>query len=226
MSTPPPHGKDVDATKRSADIAVNTSAGSPRSPELALTPWEIWDLLQAGNKRLVSQDLRHPRRDSEHRGLIAKAQHPRAVILSCSDSRVPSEIIFDQGLGDIFVVRSAGPIMNPSQLGSIEYAVEILKASLVVVLAHERCGAITAARESRDAPLPGYIQTIVSGISPRVVSAEVLEAPKRHAEDLVYALKNLSDIIAERLHEGTVGVVGAVYSLDSSEVSEVIRLTD
>ncbi|MBA3490342.1 MAG: carbonic anhydrase, partial [Longispora sp.] len=108
------------------------------------TPSEAFAMLLAGNQRFIEGTRLHPHQDADRRAGIAPAQHPFAVVLGCADSRLAAEIIFDRGLGDLFVVRTAGHVLGPEVLGSIEYGVEILGAPLIAVLGHDSCGAIAA----------------------------------------------------------------------------------
>src|ERR1051325_7046902 len=114
----------------------------------SIAPAEAIAKLKEGNARYVSESLQHPDESKDRRTELAKSQHPFAVIVGCSDSRVPSEIVFDQGLGDLFVIRLAGHVISDEALGSIEYAIEHLNTRLVVVLGHQRCGAVQAARQA------------------------------------------------------------------------------
>src|SRR4051812_33272299 len=114
------------------------------------TPRDAFELLMAGNQRFVSGTPQHPNQDAIRRTEIAPSQQPFAVLFGCSDSRLAAEIIFDRGLGDLFVVRTAGHVAGAEVLGSVEYGVSVLDAPLVVVLGHDSCGAIAAARAAAD----------------------------------------------------------------------------
>ncbi|MGA1837371.1 carbonic anhydrase [Herbiconiux sp. 11R-BC] len=183
-----------------------------------------------GNERFIAGTPKHPRQDAETRAELAHLQNPRAALLGCSDSRLAAEIIFDLGLGDLFVVRNAGQVVSESAVGSLEYAVEVLGVSLVVVLAHDECGAVRAAIDSQlpdAAPLPGHIRTLVQKIVPAIseVPAEraedgsLLSAPdaadvgRAHLRDTVKALLESSEIITAAVAEGRLAVVGANYRL-------------
>ena len=126
--------------------------------------------LMEGNTRYVSARLAHPNQTPARRAEVSEGQHPFAVIVGCSDSRLPPEIIFDQGLGDLFVVRLAGHVLNDEALGSIEYAVEHLGTQLIMVLGHDRCGAVTAAVKEGDAS--GHLGSIMKAIAPAVKKAK------------------------------------------------------
>lgn len=178
--------------------------------------------LMDGNKHYVAAKLNHPNQTAERRAEIAKGQHPFAVIVGCSDSRVPPEIIFDQGLGDLFVVRVAGNIVDDVALGSIEYAVEHLGASLIVVLGHERCGAVDATIKGGEAP--GHIGSLVEAIKPAVEKAkgkpgDLLDnAVKTNVEMIVNKLESSKPILSESVEKNKLKIIGARYDLDSGEV--------
>ncbi|MFH0799610.1 MAG: carbonic anhydrase [Pseudomonadota bacterium] len=185
---------------------------------------ESLGVLMDGNEKFVGGRLAHPRHGVQHRKETAPAQYPIAVIVSCSDSRVPPEIIFDQGIGDLFVVRVAGNVLDDIGLGSVEYAAEHLNVPLVMVLGHKRCGAVTAAVEGGKAP--GRIQSIVEAIAPAVEEAKrrsggadlVESACRINIERTVEALKNSGPILSRLVKEGKLSVVGACYDLDSGRV--------
>ena len=137
------------------------------SANLAKTPQQAWDEMLAGNQRFVTGTLAHPRQDIDHREVLAAAQLPFAALFGCSDSRLSAEIIFDVGLGDLFVVRNAGQVIAKSILGSLEYAVEVLQVPLIIVLGHDDCGAIKATIDSVDGNLTtqpnGDVEQLVEG---------------------------------------------------------------
>jgi len=185
--------------------------------------------LMEGNTRYVSGQPSQKESGEAYRKELAKGQQPYAVVVACSDSRVAPEVIFDEGLGRIFVIRTAGNVVDPIALGSIEYAVEHLHAPLVVVLGHESCGAVKATVDSKGKP-EGNIGAIIKKIMPAVESAR---ASLKSGEDLAYAstiqnVKNVaheitkkSKIIAKEAHEGKVKVVGAFYSISTGKVEAV-----
>ena len=146
-------------------------AADPAHPDQPMiSPAEAISKLKEGNGRYTSGSLQHPGQTAERRTELAKTQHPFATIVSCSDSRVPPEIVFDQGLGDLFVVRVAGNVINDEGLGSVEYTVDHLGTRLILVLGHQSCGAVKAARETIAAKgkAPGHIQSLVTAIKPAV----------------------------------------------------------
>ena len=145
------------------------------SPRPVITdPQVALDRLMAGNQRFVDAQMQHPDQDPEHRLKLSQGQQPFATILTCSDSRLPPELLFDQGLGDLFVARVAGNIVDPALLGSVEYAVGHLGTPLIVVIGHEKCGAVEATLESiQHHQTPhGDIAALVTAITPAVAVAE------------------------------------------------------
>ena len=144
-------------------------------------------------------------------------------MLGCADSRTSPAVVFDQGLGDIFVIRVAGNVLDDDVLGSIEYAVEHLGARLIVVLGHQRCGAVTAARETiaSKAEAHGHIQSLVKAIKPAVeatIGADVEATAKANVLNVVQALQNSAPILKPMVAAGAVSVVGAHYNLDTGAV--------
>ena len=141
------------------------------SAHRAETPREAWEQLILGNKRFISGEPAHPRQDVDHRDELAAGQRPFATLFGCSDSRLSAEIIFDLGLGDLFVVRNAGQTISQSVVGSLEYAVSNLGVHLILVLAHDDCGAVRIAMDSRldeAQPLPSNIRAITDAIQPAI----------------------------------------------------------
>lgn len=190
--------------------------------EARVTSGALGELVE-GNRRFVTGRFEHARQDKERRDEIAKAQHPFAVVVGCSDSRVPPELVFDQGLGDLFVVRLAGNVVDDAALGSIEYAVEHLGASLVIVLGHERCGAVQAALEG--AALPGHIGALGAALSPAIAQArgQATDDPldvavRANVLRVVRQLRESEPILAHALRSGEVEILGARYDLDHGEV--------
>lgn len=200
------------------------AADPAHSEQPAVAPAEAISKLKEGNGRYTSGNLQHPGQTTERRAELAKDQHPFAVILSCSDSRVPPEIVFDQGLGDLFVVRVAGNVIDDHGLGSIEYAVDHLGARLIVVLGHQSCGAVKAAKETIAAKgkAPGHIQSLVTAIKP-VVEATAKDdldtTVKANVKHVVQALRSSTPILKAKVDSGEVQVIGGYYSLDTGAVS-------
>src|SRR5919106_2273028 len=161
---------------------------------------------------------------AKRRAELTKSQHPFAIILSCSDSRVPPELVFDEGLGDLFIVRVAGNVLNDEGLGSIEYGVDVLGARLIVVLGHGSCGAVDAAMKTIAAKgkAPGHIQSLVTAIKPVVEStpkADLDSMIKANVKHVVDALRSSKPIIKARVDSGDVQVIGGYYTLDTGAVT-------
>lgn len=179
--------------------------------------------LTEGNKRYFLSKQSHPHQSTERREEVAKGQKPFAVIVGCSDSRIPPEIIFDQGLGDLFVIRVAGNIVDDVALGSIEYAVSHLGSQLVVVLGHSKCGAVTATVQGGEAH--GHIGHIVKAIAPAVERAKAetgdLTDNSIRANALLVAdqIKSSKPILSEMIQNGKIEVVSAYYDIDSGKVT-------
>jgi len=212
--------------------AQEPTAPPARSHAVALSPAEkIWADLMAGNQRFASGKPRTRELKLRRHNLVA-GQHPRVVVLTCSDSRVPPELLFDQSLGDLFVVRSAGNIADAVGLGSIEYAVEHLHADVLVVLGHEKCGAVTAACGGEKMP-SANLQAIVDKIAPAVDGAKgyakgdaLLEAAIR--ENIHQSAKDLlgnSAVLRHAMKEGRLTIFEALYKLESGEVERMGKLT-
>lgn len=184
-------------------------------------PATAWKALKEGNERFVAGKPEHPSQSVEHRASLAAGQQPTAVIFGCADSRVAAEIIFDQGLGDMFVVRTAGHVIDSAVLGSIEYAVTVLNVPLVVVLGHDSCGAVNAALTALDSgALPeGYVRDVVERVTPSILMGRrdgltrVDEFEQRHIHETGAQLMARSRAISERVAAGTLAIVGLTYQL-------------
>ncbi|QUR69157.1 carbonic anhydrase [Mycobacterium spongiae] len=185
------------------------------------TPATAWKALYEGNERFVAGKPEHPSQSVEHRASLAAGQKPTAAIFGCSDSRVAAEIIFDQGLGDTFVIRTAGHVIDSAVLGSIEFAVAVLNVQLVVVLGHDSCGAVKAAVTALDSgALPeGYIRDVVERVAPSILMGRrdgltrVDEFEQRHIHETVEQLMSRSTAISERVAAGKLAIVGVTYQL-------------
>ena len=170
------------------------------------------DLLKAGNARFISGALTPKDDYAELRETLSSGQQPFAVVLCCSDSRVSPEIIFDQKLGDLFVIRNAGNIVDEEVLGSIEYAVEHLETPLVIVMGHAACGAVTATYHGGD--LPGHIIDLAKRIKPSIeTNCCIDDNAKRHAQRMAQLIEE-----DEIVHHVGAKVVAAFYDLQSGEV--------
>ncbi len=186
-------------------------------------PSEALHKLKEGNQRFVSGNSIKPRQDFNRIKEVSTGQNPFAIIVGCSDSRVPNEIIFDQGLGDLFIVRTAGQVSTYASWGSIEFAEELLGSKLIVVLGHTKCGAVNAAVTLPE--VPGHIITLINAIKPAVERAKQKDAT--HLLDTsireniimqVEQLKALEPVLAKRVREKSIMIVGALYDLDSGKV--------
>ncbi|CAL9624362.1 carbonic anhydrase [Streptomyces sp. NPDC095602] len=185
------------------------------------TPRDAFELLMAGNQRFVSGTPEHPNQDAVRRTETAPSQQPFAVLFGCSDSRLAAEIIFDRGLGDLFVVRTAGHVAGTEVLGSIEFGAAVLNAPLVVVLGHDSCGAVAAAcsaLENGQTP-GGFVRDVVERVTPSVLAARAAgresaeEILAEHIEHTVDLLLERSRVLAERVAAGRLAVVGLSYRL-------------
>ena len=196
---------------------ANAAPLEPLAPNAALKR------LMDGNKRFVQQKGKHPDQSRTRMKEVAKAQHPFAALLSCADSRVPPEILFDEGIGDLFDIRVAGNIVTPEVLGSLEYAVALLGTPLIMVLGHERCGAVTAAVQQER--LPGHIGSFVKAIKPALSKTKsesddpVDEAVIANVRYQIENLKQNSTIVSQRLLDGKLKIVGGRYDLDTGDVT-------
>lgn len=188
---------------------------------LIATPQQAWERLLEGNERFVANTSSHPRQDAARRAELVSGQHPFAAILGCGDSRLAAEIIFDLGLGDAFVVRTAGQVLDDAVLGSLEYSASELEIPLIMVLGHDSCGAVTATRNSLISGTmpPGFIRNLVEGILPSVISpdlpddATINEMVIEHTRQTAARIAEQSAIIREAVEGGTVAVIGVFYHL-------------
>ena len=212
-----------------AAFALRSSEGSVRDDK-ELSAGDGQEMLKAGNDRYVAGESIHPDQSTDRRTAVAETQTPFAAILSCADSRVPPEVVFDQGLGDLFVVRSAGQVLDHAVLGSLQYGVEHLKTPLLIVLGHSGCGAVKAtveAMEKKSKPSGTDIDALVTAIRPAVVEAEETGADETNlvsvsidinVERVVERLKTVA-VLREASRLRKVKIIGAVYSLDTGQVN-------
>lgn len=179
-------------------------------------------LLIEGNKRFAAMNATHPNQGKERRDEVKGGQKPFAVIVGCSDSRIPPEILFDQGIGDVFVIRLAGNIVDDTALGSVEYAVDHLGTRLVVVLGHAKCGAVTAATQGGEAH--GHIGSIVQLIIPAVEQARAKSGDlidnsiKENARLVAATISSSKPILSKMVEDGKIAVVPAYYDIDTGMV--------
>ena len=187
-----------------------------------LSAEEAQKRLVAGNQRYIEHKEQHPDIDLEHRKQLAKGQHPYAIILGCADSRVAPELIFDEGLGDLFVIRDAGNVADDVVLGSIEYAAEHLGVHLVVVLGHEMCGAVTAAVNGVE---EAHVTAIVKSIRPAVEASraqpgdKVSNCVRSNARLVAQQIRTSEPLLQELVHAGKLKVVAADYDIASGKVA-------
>ncbi len=188
-----------------------------------ITPDEAIQKLLKGNERFVSGKSVRPNQNRDRVKLLAAGQSPFAIIVGCSDSRVPSEIIFDQGLGDLFIIRTAGQVSSNASWASIEFGYTSLGAKLVVVLGHSNCGAVAAACNVPD--VPGHVITLINAIKPaaelalRLPGNQINNAVKINVAMQVNQLKKLEPVLAKAIRNGDIKIVGAVYELESGIVT-------
>ncbi|MFE4632696.1 carbonic anhydrase [Streptomyces sp. NPDC056773] len=199
-----------------------TAAPEPRPS----TPEGAYSRLLEGNRRWVSGSLNHPDRDPDRRGMVAQAQDPFGVVLACIDSRVPPELLFDTGLGDLFVLRTGGQAVGPVVIGSVEFGPMTAGTPLILVLGHQRCGAVDASYKAlRDGvPLPGNLQAIAKALVPAYEltvkdpgSDPVDTMIRNQIKVTADALRGNADL-APLVRKGSLAVAGAYYSLDTGEV--------
>ena len=195
----------------------------PLWAQTTLTPDEAIDKLLKGNQRFITGKMIFPHRGEGRRLEIKQGQTPFVAILSCSDSRVPNKIIFDQGLGDIFVARVAGNTPDDFVIGSLEYGAAVLKVPLILVLGHEKCGAVEASM--KPGPLPGHVEEIGKAIRPAIKGKTCKKknqlscAIQNNVTFVVERLKNSQPILAPLVEAGKLKVVGATYDLATGKVS-------
>jgi carbonic anhydrase len=190
------------------------------------SPVSAWKSLKEGNERFVAGQPEHPSQSVAHRASLANGQNPTVALFGCGDSRVAAELIFDRGLGDMFVVRTAGHVIDSAVLGSIEFAVTVLGVPLIVVLGHDSCGAVKATLAALDeGVLPGgYVRDVVERVTPSILLGrrEGLTRPDefeaRHVKETGTQLLARSTAIAEKIAAGELAIVGATYHLADGEV--------
>src|SRR5215468_2741294 len=228
-----------------------TRAADPDHPDQPIiSPAEAMSRLKEGNGRFTAGNPQHPHESVDERKYMAansyenagtislgltseqatkrrseltKSQHPFAIILSCSDSRVPPEIVFDQGLGDLFIVRVAGNVATDTEIGSLEYGAEHLHIPLLVVLGHESCGAVTAAVQGGEPE--GHIGALVDLLKPAVEKSRglpgdpVANAVRTNVQLVVEQLRTSTPVLSELVAQGKLKIVGGVYSLETGKVT-------
>ncbi|WP_199835831.1 carbonic anhydrase [Streptomyces sp. TP-A0356] len=218
-------GATVALTGCSSTLAATSAISASPTPR-PTTPAAAFERLMEGNKRWVSGNLQHPDRDPDRRQFLAQEQEPFGAILSCIDSRVPPELLFDTGLGDLYVMRTGGEAVGPVVTGSVEYGPMTSGTALIVVLGHQRCGAVKAAYTSirEGKPLPGNLQAIVKALRPAYEQAvrrgdtDPIETMARAQVTLTATDLRSNRDLAPLVGKGALAVVGAYYSLDTGKV--------
>ena len=225
-----PHAAAAATHDAAASTSHNAAASASHDTGGAVSAEDALKKLIEGNKRYVDGKSVNPRRNPARRTELAGGQHPFAVVLSCSDSRVPPEVVFDQGLGDLFVIRTAGHVVDEMAIGSIEYAVEHLGTKLIMVLGHKRCGAVTAAVQSFDAPAHKAAEvcnicSIINAIRPSVEKVKDKQGDlldnsvKANVKMVAERLRSSKPVLAELAADGVLKVVGGYYDLDTGAVT-------
>ena len=205
-----------------ARVGVDVAAPAPAIAQNDMTPDAAFKQLMDGNKRFVDRKRISPNQHFPRLTEIAKSQKPFAAILGCADSRFPSEIIFDQGFGDLFVCRVAGNVATPEEIGSLEFGTLVLGAKVLVVIGHKRCGAVDAT--IKGAQVPGQIGSLLEAIKPAVESSkgqagDRLENASK-ANVLLQAKRlKASPVISKLIEENQLKVVGGYYDLDTGTVT-------
>jgi carbonic anhydrase len=190
--------------------------------------------MREGNERFVAGESSHPNQDASRRSSLVENQHPFAVIFGCSDSRLAAEIIFDLGLGDAFVVRTAGQVIDDAVLGSLEYSISVLGVPLIVVLGHDSCGAVMATKSAVDTGnMPvGFMRDLVERITPSVLTSmrngehEVNDMVVEHVKQTSQRLVDSSRVISAAIENGRAAVIGLSYSLAEGRANVVSGIGD
>lgn len=206
---------------------INIMGKSEKSQ--SLTPQMAWDELIEGNKRWQQFNSAHPNQTSQRRQELREGQAPNVCVLACSDSRAPIETIFDQGLGDVFVIRTAGETVDNAVLASLEFAVEGLEIPLLVVLGHQYCGAVAATVGAIDqGPIPERFQReLVQQVAPSVIESRRMgkdttdDFEREHVLQTMKSVLHRIPVIQERVSSGQLGVVGARYRIDDGVVEQL-----
>jgi carbonic anhydrase len=194
-----------------------------------ISPSEAWQRLREGNERFVSGAALHPNQGASRRSELVNNQNPFAVIFGCSDSRLAAEIIFDLGLGDAFVVRTAGHVLDDAVLGSLEYSVSVLNVPLIVVLGHDSCGAVTATKDAVETGQmpPRFIRDLVERITPSVLTSlredktDVNDMVVEHAKQTVDRLLESSQVISAAANNSSTAVIAVAYRLEEGRAQLV-----
>ena len=208
--------------------AISAPVDRPNTPRtIAIHAEQALKRLQDGNARFVAGQSKHPHETSDWRHDLEKEQHPYAVVIGCSDSRVPPELVFDQGFGDLFVIRVAGNVVDTDVIASVEYAIDHLDTELIVVMGHSNCGAVTATLDclANAEGEPAEVVSLLYQIEPAIVGiskdwprqTQIDRAVKRNVELAVRRLSRVPDLW-HRIKAGTIKVVGALYDMHTGKV--------
>lgn len=205
-------------------LGANLIEPEPAAAQSNLNPAQSLAKLMAGNKRFVQMKSSNPNQDIVRLQEVAKGQNPFAAVLSCADSRVPVEIIFDQGLGDVFVCRDAGNIATTEAIGSLEFGTLVLGAKVLMVIGHESCGAVIATMKGGE--VPGSIGAVLESIEPAVSNFKGQQDSKETVKkatnaNVLYQIERLkkSPVLAELIAQDKLKIVGAYYDLDTGEIT-------
>ncbi len=189
-----------------------------------ITPDEALNLLMQGNQRFTSGKSRHTNQSLANLRAVAKSQKPFAAILSCADSRVPSEIVFDRGFGDLFICRVAGNVVTAEETGSLEFGTLVLGSKVLMVIGHKKCGAVDAT--IKGAQVPGQIASLLDAIKPGITNLNATKAAQLEAAvkaNVVYQVGKIkeSPVISKLVEDGQLKVIGGYFDFDSGKVSLV-----
>ena len=207
-----------------AGLGSKLVLGEPAVAKDDMTPAQAVQMLMDGNQRFVKGKRENPHQNMSRLTEVAQVQKPFACILSCADSRVPSEIIFDQGFGDLFVCRVAGNIATPEEIGSLEFGTLVLGSKVLMVMGHERCGAVSAT--IKGAQVPGQIATLIDAIKPAIEKSKNQPGDKLEnaiKSNVLYQIGKLkaSPVISQLIKEEKLKIVGGYYDLDTGAVTMV-----
>jgi carbonic anhydrase len=203
-------------------IAAALTGVGPQT-KVVITSEAALSELKAGNEHHVQNRYRRPHQTTARLNELVSGQYPEAAVLSCADSRVPPEIVFDQGLGDLFVVRVAGNVATDTEIASLEYGAEHLHIPLLVVLGHESCGAVAATIQGGEPD--GHIGTLVNLIKPAVEKSRTMtgdplsNAVRTNVQMVVQQLRTTKPILSKLVAEGKLKIIGGVYSLETGKVT-------
>ena len=192
---------------------------------------QAWQALKSGNANFISGTPSHPRQDLDFRKNTVNKQRPFAAVFGCSDSRLAAEMIFDVGLGDLFVIRNAGQVMAETILGSLEFAVEVLHVPLILVLGHDECGAVRETINAAQGELKvegKFIKNLVARILPTINrglaagETSIDELTIRHVKDTIAEMIDRSEVISKAITNGKLAVVGANYKLELGDIQTIV----